>query len=111
MSLYIFICSKNSVFVDYDNLPSNFNKKYIGEIDTFDAEFSINIQNKNIYLIKFINHDNDIVFNKKQMIILKGEINILKNTSSIKKSILTLLETAITYGLQENDVYLKSEID
>ena len=45
------------------------------------------------------------------MIRLQGEINSLKKGTLVKESILILLETAISYGLQQDDVYLKCEID
>ncbi len=111
MSIYIYICTKNSVFFDYDNLPLNLDQKYFGAIDTFDSNFYLNINQQDVYLIKFINHSNNVVFNKKQMIRLQGEINSLKKGTLVKESILILLETAISYGLQQDDVYLKCEID
>lgn len=111
MAIHIWACNKDSVFIDYENLPLNLFQEYFGNIEEEDSYFSSDFkQNKNIRLLKFVNHSENVVFNNKQQTILKQEICFLKLQEATKPYILDKIDKALSYALN-NSLYLKFEID
>lgn len=112
MAIYIFICDRNGVFVNFEKPPKFFEQCLIGMISDEDSNFAQPlIGDKKIALLNYINHFENVVFNQKQLEALAVEIEYAEKAGLVKANIVSLIKGALSFANKKTGLYLMSKID
>lgn len=108
MAITIYICDKNGVLIDYENLPQRFYLQEIGVIHDIDVNDFYYLKNdKNISFLKYISQSDNVFFNQKQLEILLKDCGYVKMKNLLKHQVIDLVTTAIMIARANPNYYLK----
>jgi len=112
MSLMVSAVTRNVVFWDYINQPTDMIEQFIGTITDDDLRIILpDIKQWNLNMLGFLDYAENTVFNRKQVDQLRPELEILKKNSMVRKEVIRIIEKGIEMVADSNCLYLKFDCD
>lgn len=112
MALMVSAVTRNIIFWDYINQPTDMFEKFIGTITDDDIRIILrDAKQWNLNMLGFLNYAENTVFNRKQVEQLRPELEILKKKSMVRKEAIQIIEKGIEMVVNSNRLYLQFEGD
>ena len=112
MALMVLVVTRNVVFWDHINQPTDMINQFIGTITDDDIDIILrDAKQWNLNMLSFLNYAENTVFNRKQVEQLRPELEVLKKKSTVRKEAIQIIEKGIEMVANSNRLYLQFEGD